>query len=74
VGLPGVLATFGAWLCLSVVIGIGTVAIAERRWRWSIVAPLLLLAVCISVYIPAANAAATQACAQDHRNHVQVRC
>jgi hypothetical protein len=74
VGLQGVLAVFGAWLCLSVIVGIGAVCIAERRLRWSIVVPLLLLAVCIIVYAPAANAAANKACAQDRRNHVQVRC
>lgn len=74
VGLQGVLAVFGAWLCLSVIVGIGAVCIAERRLRWSIVVPLLLLAICIIVYIPAANAAATQACAHDRRNHIQARC
>jgi hypothetical protein len=74
VGLQGVLATGGAWLCLSVIAGIGTVCIMERRLRWSLLPVLLLLAVCVIVYAPAANAAATRACAEDHRNHVQVRC
>jgi hypothetical protein len=74
VGTQGVLAAFGAWLCLSVIVGIGTACVLERQWRWSIALPLLLLIVCIIIYAPASNAAATKGCAEDHRNHVQVRC
>jgi hypothetical protein len=74
VGLQGVLATFGAWLCLSALVGIGAVCIVERRLRWSVVLPSLLLALCILFYIPASNAAATQACAHDRRTSIQVRC
>jgi hypothetical protein len=74
VGTQGVLAAFGAWLCLSVIAGIGVACVLERQWRWSIVLPLLLLIVCIIIYAPASNAATTKGCAQDRRNHVQVRC